>query len=184
MANRPHASTSSDHEAPPAGWVRLGRLGRPFQLHGALHLQSRGPAVDNVVRELAQAGAEVWLSGLGKIRLRDARRARGGVAVSFQGVHTPERAREHVHRELWAEPDAVRDEDDGVGVEFLDGAEVRVDGEPYGRVAEVVLGAQDLLVVEGPDGRRWVPWGAPYVTWDGTSVDIVDPPGGLLDDEG
>jgi ribosomal 30S subunit maturation factor RimM len=184
VAQRPNASTSSDDEAPPPGWVRLGRLGRPFQLQGALHLQSSGPAADTVVRELAGAGAQVWLSGIGRIRLREVWRARGGVAVAFQGVYSPERAREHVHRELWVEPGAVRDEDDGVGVEFLDGAEVRVDGQPYGRVVEVVLGAQDLLVVEGPHGRRWVPWGAPYVTWDGTSVDVVDPPAGLLDDEG
>jgi 16S rRNA processing protein RimM len=182
VAQRPEPPVPSDPEAPPTGWVRLGRLGRPFQLHGALHLRSSGPAADAAALELAQAGAEVWLSGAGRTRLREARRAGGGVAVAFQGVYSPERARDLVHRDLWAEPGAVLADDEAVAVELLEGAPVRVDGAPYGRVARVVLGAQDLLLVDGPDGERWVPWGAPYVAWDGAAIDIVDPPPGLLDD--
>jgi ribosomal 30S subunit maturation factor RimM len=195
VAPRPDPSAPADEPRPearpearpPSGWVRLGRLGRPFQLRGALHLRSAGPAADAAVLDLAAAGATVWLSGVGATRLREARRVGGGVVVALQGAYTPERARAHVHRELWADvaaaAGATAPGEDDVAVELLEGAAVRVDGEPYGRVAQVVLGAQDLLIVEGPDGRRWVPWAAPYVSWDGSAVDIDDPPPGLLDDD-
>lgn len=183
----PAPPTTEAH--PPAGWVRLGRLGRPFQLHGALRLRSTGPAADAAALELARTGATVWLSGAGAVRLREGRRVGGGVVVAFQGAYTPERARAHVHREVWAEPAAVAaaatsDDPDDIAVELLEGAAVRADGRAYGRVTRVVTGAQDLLLVEGPDGPRWVPWAAPYVAWDGSAIDIDDPPPGLLDDAG
>ena len=182
--------------------MRLARLGRPFQLRGALRAQTLGPAADLLLLELGGAGETVWLSGVGATRLRDARRLGGGVAVSFQGIYTPERARDHVHRDLWGpadhgagtqdpadriaaatEADASGEAGDAPAVELLEGAPVRLDGLPYGRVSRVVLGAQDLLEVEGPDGPRWVPWQAPYVRWDGEAVAIDDPPPGLLDDD-
>jgi len=191
-----------DEAHPPTGWVRLARLGRPFQLRGALRAQTLGPAADRALLELGADGALVWLSGAGTVRLREARRIGGGIAVSFQGSYTPERARAHVHRDLWGpapsaalaggETGAPGGGADDAGAdaavalepppELLEGAAVRVDGRPYGRVARVVLGAQDLLSVEGPDGPRWVPWQAPYVRWDGDAVAIDDPPPGLLDD--
>jgi hypothetical protein len=82
-----------------------------------------------------------------------------------------------------ADDDAGADAGDAPAVELLEGAPVRLDGRPYGRVARVVLGAQDLLEVDGPDGPRWLPWQAPYVRWDGEAVAIDDPPPGLLDDD-
>jgi len=179
--------------------VRLARLGRPFQLRGALRAQTLGPAADLLLLELGEAGETVWLSGFGATRLRDARRIGGGVAVSFQGIYSPERARDHVHRDLWgpaglgagprdpADPVAAAPDAHAPGgtpaVELLEGAPVRLDGRPYGRVARVVRGAQDLLEVDGPDGPRWLPWQAPYVRWDGDAVAIDDPPPGLLDDD-
>ena len=203
MTGRPDPERPATDEAhPPTGWVRLARLGRPFQLRGALRAQTRSPTADLALLELGADGADVWLSGFGTIRLREARRIGGGIAVSFQGSYTPERARAHVHRDLWGPapraalsggetdgPWGAADEaktDDAVAPEpppeLLEGAAVRVDGRPYGRVDRVVLGAQDLLWVEGPDGPRWVPWQAPYVRWDGDAVAIDDPPPGLLDD--
>lgn len=186
MTGRPGPDTPNTDEAhPPAGWVRLARLGRPFQLRGALRAQTLGPAADLLLLELGEAGETVWLSGVGTTRLRGARRIGGGVAVSFQGVHSPERARDHVHRDLWGPAERradPRDPADPPAVELLEGAPVRLDGRPFGRVARVVLGAQDLLEVEGPDGPRWVPWQAPYVRWDGDALAIDDPPPGLLDD--
>lgn len=190
-------ATIPDEAHPPAGWVRLARLGRPFQLRGALRAQTVGPAADLVLLALGEAGETVWLSGVGATRLRGARRVGGGVVVSLQGVYSPERARDHVHRDLWGPagrgvgpsdgpaPAAHEDADagdDAPAVELLEGAPVRLDGRPYGRVTRVVLGAQDLLEVEGPDGPRWVPWQAPYVRWDRDAVAIDDPPAGLLDD--
>jgi 16S rRNA processing protein RimM len=59
------------------------------------------------------------------------------------------------------------------------------DGEPVGRVEELlVTGGVDVLVVRGPGGERLVPL-APYVTVDrrGGRV-VVDAPPGLLDEAG
>ena len=189
MSGRPGPDTTADEAHPPAGWVRLARLGRPFQLHGALRAQTLGPEADRLLLAWGEAGATVWLSGVGPTRLRGARRIGGGVAVSFQGVYTPERARDHVHRDLWGPPERNADpraatgrDDEAPAAELLAGASVRLDGRPYGRVTRVVLGAQDLLEVEGPAGPRWVPWQAPYVRWDGDAVAIDDPPPGLLDE--
>jgi len=201
VSGRPGPDTPTSDEAhPPEGWVRLARLGRPFQLRGALRAQTVGPAADLRLIELGEAAEGVWLSGVGATRLRGARRIGGGVAVSFQGIYTPERARDHVHRDLWgpaergggpgeaADPRAAAPgvaspaAGDTPAAELLEGAPVRRDGRPYGRVTRVVLGAQDLLQVEGPEGPRWVPWQAPYVRWDGDAVAIDDPPPGLLDD--
>jgi len=191
-------ATHGDEAHPPAGWVRLARLGRPFQLRGALRARTAGPGADRALLRLGEAGAEVWLSGLGPTRLRGARRVGDGVVLSLQGVYSPERAREHVHREVWGpaergagpRPATAAPEDataapgapPAPAVELLEGAPVRLDGRPYGRVARVVLGAQALLEVDGPEGARWVPWQAPYVRWDGDAVAVDDPPAGLLDD--
>lgn len=169
--------------APPAGWRELARLGRPYQLRGALKARTAHPAADEALLQLAQRGAEVWLSGVGPIRLREARANGAELVLAFQGVYSPERARPLVNSDLWADPadlpDATGEED---GTLLLIGAPVLLDGAHYGRVVEVHPGPQDLLLVEGPQGRRWLPWGAPYLSWDGRAVMLDDPPAGLLDE--
>jgi len=197
---------------PPAGWVRLARLGRTFRLIGELRAYPADPAAGAALAGLAERGEAVWLSGLGPSRLRLARRLGEGWLVAFQGVYTPERARELTGRELWwpgqpprvpddeaggaarhgaaveaidAERDGAADEVDAAEppVERLVGVPVRLDGASYGVVVDVVRGAQDLLLVEGRDGPRWVPWAAPYVRWHAGTIAIDDPPRGLLDDD-
>jgi ribosomal 30S subunit maturation factor RimM len=181
------ASPPHPADAPPAGWVRLARFGRPFQVRGALKAlpSSHGAAV--ALRALASELGPVWVDGYGATRLREARSVGGGLVLAVQGIYTPERARPLTHAHVWADPTWLpspdpEDGEDAVDVARLEGAAVRLDGAPYGRVAYVLLGAQDLLAIEGPDGERLVPWAAPYVTWDGTTVDLVDVPPGLLDE--
>lgn len=190
MPDRPSApapgGSAPERDAPPSGWVRLARLGRTYQLHGALRADPTGPAALDALRQLAAALGPVWLDGVGPTRLREARLVGAGLVLAFQGVYTPERARPLVHAHVWAEPDAlppavVDPAAEGVDPARLEGAPVTRDGTPFGRVAYVWLGAQDLLVIDGPDGQRMVPWAAPYVHWDGTTVDLVDPPAGLVD---
>ena len=210
MARRPGPVTPTAVPAhPPEGWVRLGRLGRTFRVQGDLRVHTAGPAADAALLELARRDEPVWLSGVGPTRLRGARRVGAGVVAAFQGVYTPERASGLVLQEIWCPAAAVAaTRADAAGraaasgavagaapagaaagdateppFELLVGAPVRLDGAPYGRVAEVVAAAQDLLRVDGPAGSRWVPWSAPYVRWDGEAVAIDDPPRGLLDDD-
>lgn len=168
---------------PPDGWWRLGRLGRPFQTRGALRLQAAGPHAETAATALANAGEAVWLSGVGLTRLQGVRRAGGTLALSFQGVYTPERARALVHAELWASPASYPTEASQDPSERFPGAPVFIDGAPYGRVERVIRGPQLLLVVtpHGAIGERLLPWGAPYLHWDGAALQLLDPPLGLLD---
>lgn len=187
MSSGPPNPLGSKPAAPPDGWRELAQLGRPFQLRGALKARPTGPAAARALQDLASRGAEVWLSEVGAIRLREARSTGPGLILAFQGVYSPERARPLVNNSLWADPAGLpsgssEDEEDGVDIDLLQGAPVRVDGAEYGRVIRVMTGAQDLLLVEGPSGERWLPWAAPYLDWDGEAVVLTDPPAGLLDD--
>ena len=180
-APRPHPAD------PPDGWVRLARLGRPFQVRGSLKATPVGPSATSALRALARELGPVWVEGVGATRLREARSVGGGLVLAIQGVYDPERARPLTHAHVWADPAWLPEPDpdddpDAVDVARLEGAPVRLDGAPYGRVAYVLLGAQDLLAIEGPDGERLVPWAAPSVAWDGATIALGDVPRGLLDD--
>jgi ribosomal 30S subunit maturation factor RimM len=178
--------------SPPQGWWRLGRLGRPFQTRGALRLQSLEAAYDQVASELAQHNAEVFLSGVGLLRLRGAQRTGDGVALSFAGHYTPERARVLVHAELWAPPSTQpQPAQHTPAIAGLEGADVVLSGVVIGRVARVLHGPQTLLELtretSAPAGgnatAQLLPWGAPYVVWTGERIELHDPPAGLLDDD-
>jgi len=182
-----HAPSKSPHLAsPPDGWVRLARLGRPFQVRGSLKAAPVSPSAAAALRALAHEIGSVWVDGYGPTRLREARSVGAGLVLAVQGIYTPERARALTHAHVWADPAWLPEPDpdddpDAVDVARLEGAPVHLDGAPYGRVAYVLLGAQDLLAIDGPDGERLVPWAAPYVVWDGTTIDLVEAPPGLLD---
>jgi ribosomal 30S subunit maturation factor RimM len=164
---------------PPPGAVRLGRLGRTYGLAGAQRLHPAGPAETD-----ALLGVErLWVQGHGTLAVRMVKPHAGALLVAFQGVRSPERAQELVNADVYAEAGTVADDVAARSVDRLTGAEVRVDGAPYGRVVEVVARAQMLLLVRGPHGERWLPADAPYVRVDGGVVHVDDPPAGLLDDD-
>jgi hypothetical protein len=98
-------------------------------------------------------------------------------------VGTPERAQELVNADVYAEAGTIDEDQSARSVDRLTGAEVRLDGAPYGRVIEVQVRAQMLLLVRGPHGERWLPADAPYVRVADGVVHVDDPPGGLLDDD-
>ncbi|MBO0830006.1 MAG: ribosome maturation factor RimM [Streptosporangiales bacterium] len=83
--------------------------------------------------------------------------------------------------------DRSADPDDFHDAELIGLAVVTVDGRPLGEVGDVLHPAQDLLVVDRPDGS---PAYVPFVKALVPSVDVaagrlvVDPPPGLLDEEG
>jgi ribosomal 30S subunit maturation factor RimM len=185
----PNGDTPSDdhapgraHEAPP-GAVRLGRLGRTHGLAGALRCHPLGP----LELEALLACEQLFVDGHGTLVVR-LRRPHGDVALlAFQGIRSPERAQPLVNAHAYALPDALpaplaRALARRLDAATLTGAEVLVDGRPYGRVADVRQGAQLLLVVVGPFGERFLPADAPYVELDEGLVRVVDAPAGLLDE--
>jgi ribosomal 30S subunit maturation factor RimM len=170
------------HEAPP-GAVRLGRLGRTHGLAGALRCHPLGP----LELEALLASERLFVEGHGTLVVR-LRRPHGDVALlAFQGIRSPERAQPLVNAYAYALPGSLpaplaQALARRIDAAALAGAEVLVDGHPYGRVTDVREGAQRLLVVAGPFGERYLPADAPYVELEEGLVRVVDAPAGLLDE--
>ena len=171
----PHPAAADAHEAPSG--PLLARLGRTYQLEGALHVRPEGEE-----EALALTRAErVVVSGYGVLRVRFVRTHGAGLVMAFQGFRSPERAQALVNAAVHLHPDdaaALPEAAHGVRA----GLPVTLDGAPYGVVEAVIDGPQRLLRILGPDGAHLVPAGAPYVQIASDAVALRDPPPGLLGD--
>lgn len=165
---------------PPADHVRIGRIGRAFQLDGGLRLHLAGPtgpdALDGVER--------VFVTGLGPAAVRGLRLHAGQAVLYLEGVRDREAARRLAGAELFVARSALsRGEGPAAAVpEALVGAQVVLEGASVGRVRDV-LGppANPLAAVEVAGGEILLPLGAPYVRCGEGRIDLVDPPEGLLE---
>ena len=156
---------------------RLGRLGRTYQLDGALRCYPDGELEAEIVR---QADALV-VAGHGLLTLRFVRPHGAALVVAFQGVRTPERAQVLVNALVYA------DETDAAALARLHAAQplraglaVLLDGAPFGVVEAVVLGPQPLVRVRTEAGTYLVPSQAPYVVVHTDRLELADPPPGLF----
>lgn len=162
--------------------MRLARLGRVHGLQGFLRAQTRSEASAEALAGLAGTATDVWVTGVGFARVRAWRRHGSLHLVALEGVYTPERARSLTHADVWGPREALTVEPQDAW-EMLEGAAVLVDGVAFGRVGEVMPGAQVLVGVRDHHGTlHWLPWGAPYIAWDGQALQVVNPPAGLLVD--
>ncbi len=157
----------------------LGRLGRTYQLEGALRCYPEGETEADLL-----LGAEALdVEGHGLLRLRYARRHGAALLLAFQGFRTPERARALVNARVHLD---ARDAEAARRLEAADplptGIPVTVDGVPFGLLEEVVPGTQPRLRVRSAAGTFLVPALAPYVKATREHVELVDPPEGLLDE--
>jgi len=157
--------------------VKLGLLGRPFQLQGGVRLYPAGPegplALDRVER--------LFVVGFGPATLRDVRVVGGGAVLYVQGVRDREAARQLTGAAVFVPASALpaAGADDPAA---LEGVEVLQEARVVGHVREVRTGgANPLLVIVTPAGEALVPLVAPYVVVGGGHVELVDPPEGLLD---
>ncbi len=158
---------------------RLGRLGRTYQLDGALRCYPDGEPEAEIVR---QAEALV-VEGHGLLRLRFVRSHGAAFVVAFQGIRTPERAQALVNALVYA------DQDDAAALACRHAAEplraglpVLLDAAPFGVVEAIVPGPQPLLRVRTAAGSYLLPSQAPYVVVHADRLELIDPPPGLLDD--
>ncbi len=184
----------------PEGFLRLGRLGRTFQLEGALRLllddavsyDGEGGAEPVGIRALEEAG-QVFVTGLGKTRVRQLFDSGGSLMLKLEGVRDRTAAQALVNATVWVDPAALPDElaaeltdeiEAGDEVERLIGLEVLVDGERVGEVTAANLDGPNPIVTvtldEGGDPHL-VPLEAPYVELTELGVELTDPPAGLLD---
>jgi 16S rRNA processing protein RimM len=168
---------------PPDGFILLGRLGKTFGLKGALHFRPLGEAEAEAILGLD----EVFVAGLGLTAIREVRPHGPGIVVTFPSARSPESARKLVNSDVYAHADSLPT-DDGAApyLGALRGLPVLLAGRPLGTVANVIgpVGAE-LLAVERPDGGELLlPLQAPYVQVSRDSILVVDPPGGLIDEDG
>jgi 16S rRNA processing protein RimM len=126
---------------------------RPHGLRGELRVHAFNPEAPHM-----QAGARVWIGGIGW-RVTASRPDRGAWLISLDGIETREDA-ETLRDTLVEAPDeTIGRGDDEYFLHELVGLEVvTTGGESLGRITEVMQpGANDVYVVEGPQGEVLVP---------------------------
>lgn len=164
-------------DAAPAA-PRLGRLGRTYQLSGALRCYPDGELEAEIVR---QASA-LLVESHGLLRLRCVRSHAGALVVAFQGIRTPERAQALVNALVYADQaDAASLARLAAAQPLRSGLPVLLDGAPFGVVDAVVPGPRPLVRVRTEAGSYLLPSEAPYVLVHADRLELVDPPPGLLD---
>ena len=163
----------------PEDAVLIGRLGRTFQLHGGLRFYGLGPAEGEAVRKLSR----VFVEGLGFRRLERVRSVGAQTVVYLSDVRVIEAAKPLVNHEVYALRDELPDAGEAdFYIDLILGLPVTLEGEPFGKVVEVLsAGGQELLVIEAEGGEHMVPLRADYVKLGAEGVEIQGAPEGLLE---
>lgn len=157
----------------PAGYLEIGRLGRPHGLKGEVMVSLTTDRVD----ERLASGSTWWVAGR-EVTLRGARAHQGRHAVKLAGIDDRDAAAALTGAFVYAAPLDDGADDDVVWVHEVIGAEVvDVGGRSHGRVESVEANpAHDLLVLEGGALVPMV-----FVVEQSEGRVVVDPPEGLLD---
>ncbi|MCY9787824.1 ribosome maturation factor RimM [Nocardiopsis sp. EMB25] len=163
----------------------VGRIGRAHGVRGdvAVDVRTDDPAARFAVGSVLATDP----AGTGPLRVAATRRHSGKLLVRFEGVKDRDAAEELRGTVLLvdsADIAPIDDPDEFHDHELIDLAVVTTDGDPVGRVEDVLHHAQDVLVVATADGREVL---VPFVSALVPEVDVaagrlvIDPPDGLLD---
>ena len=168
--------------------VRVARIGKPHGIRGEVTVQvlTDSPEdrfVGGAVFDVDPAAQSPL--AVRSLTVRSARWNKDILVLGFEEVADRSSAEELRGATLSIDTDEVEDEDDEGWYEHeLVGLEVRVDGERVGTVSALqVMPAQDLLVIETPQGEVLVPFVeeiVPEVDPEGGFV-VVVPPAGLFE---
>lgn len=158
----------------PAGYLEIGRLGRPHGLRGELMVSLTTDRTERVA-----PGSTWWVAG-GEVTVEACRPHQGRYRVKLSGIDDRDAAATLTGVHVYAAPlsGAVADDVDVVWVHEVIGAEVvDRDGRSHGRVEAVEANpAHDLLVLEGGALVPMV-----FVVEQAPGRLVIDPPEGLLD---
>lgn len=183
----------------PPDYVKIGRLGRTFQLEGALRVQldeavsySGEDGQEPVGERAVQAAGQLFVTGLGEARVRQLYYSGGSLLVKLEGVRDRTAAQALVNANLWLDPSRLSPDlaqellDEvaaGSNEERLIGEPVLLDGRQIGTVSAAMLDSPNpVLEVTLEDGgtKSLIPLQAPYVQLTDEGVELTDPPAGLL----
>lgn len=175
MSGDPTATT------PPPKHVRVGRIGRAYQLAGGLRLRLEPGVPPHALR----AAERLFVIGYGLASVRELRLRPAGPVLYLEGVRDRGAARALTGADVHA-PEAVLTaviaSPDAEARRTPVGQQVRCGDRLIGRVTDVrPAGGNPLLVVDAGGREVLLPLAAPYVQADGSVVRLIDPPEGLLE---
>lgn len=156
--------------------IEFGRIARAHGIRGEVVIVTHDPGSD-----LLDDLPVVWVGGVEK-RVLEARNTQRGWLVLFEGTVTRNDAELLRGQVVEVDREALELAEDDVLLDDLVGCEVRLlDGTPWGTIAEIQGGMQDLLVIHDGDIERLLPLVDEFVTGIDLDAGIVtvDPPEGL-----
>lgn len=166
-----------------SGRLLLGRLGKTFQLAGALRFRPDSDAALDALEELEA----VFVSGAGRLRVRALEHTETGTLIYLEGVRDRTAAQVLVNAEVHADPadlpeELVAEVQAGDPAARLVGISVSLGSEVIGAVKAAHFGPNDYVEIElSGGGTALVPLNAPYVETIDGGLRLTDPPAGLLD---
>ncbi|MEA5456554.1 ribosome maturation factor RimM [Sinomonas sp. JGH33] len=170
--------------------LRVARIGKPHGIRGEVTVQVLTDSPEERFDRGAVLAYDVEAATPGSLAVRtltvrSARWNKDILVLGFEEVPDRNRAEELRGTTLYVDTEELDDEsEEGWYEHELVGLEVRVDGRAVGTVAALqVMPAQDLLVVDTPDGEVLVPFVeeiVPEVDVEGGFV-VVLPPTGLFE---
>lgn len=156
MALDPTASKAPDR------FVKIGRLGRTFQLDGALRVlldEAVSYAYEDgtaaVGERALEAAGQLFVTRLGNARLRQLYVSGGSLLIKLEGVRDRNAAQTLVNATLWIDPERLPEElaeeltgelEAGSNEERLVGRPVLLNGRPVGEVSAAQLDGPNPVV--------------------------------------
>ncbi len=161
--------------------LQVARIGKPHGIRGEVTVQVLTDAPGD--RFVPGTEFRVEPAKLGPLTIRSARWNKDILLLGFEQVADRNGAEEIRGAKLFVETDELDDDgDEGWYEHELVGLEARVGSQVVGKVTALnTLPAQDLLVIEGADGKEilvpFVEEIVPEVNPDGGYVLLLPPPG-------
>ena len=154
--------------------IEIGGVARAHGIRGEVVIVTHDPDSDTLA-----SVESIWIGGVER-KVAGVRDTQRGWLVQLDGIATRNDAEALKGQPVEVAREALALDDDDVLLHDLVGLEVRrVDGTPWGKVAEIMIGAhQDLLVIHDGEIERLLPLVDQFVT----NVDLeagvvtVDPP--------
>lgn len=161
---------------PPETYIQIGRLGRTFQLEGAIRLlldeavsysyeDEDGQGDEPVGVRAVRTAGRLFVAGLGNVRVRELYESGGSLLVKLEGVRERNAAQLLVNATLWVDPDLlptevadelVEEVEAGSTEERLIGRPVLLNGQRVGQVSAAMLESPNPVVevTLDPDGAQ------------------------------
>ncbi|HEU4732273.1 MAG TPA: ribosome maturation factor RimM [Kofleriaceae bacterium] len=156
--------------------IEIGRITRAHGIRGEVAITTHDPD-----SELLGEIETVWVGGVER-RVAAARSTPRGWLVLFDGIATRNDAETLRGQVVEVDREALELDEDDILLDDLVGCQVkRVDGTPWGTIAEVEVGFQDRLVIHDGEIERMLPLVDEFVKDIDLEAGVVtvDPPEGL-----